>query len=189
MALNATEALLAQGGLAGLTARKVAGAIGYTVGTLYLVFRNQDDLIQQVNARTLDTLYERLAAIDTTANPGAGLCALAREYLHFALDNPHRWNAVFDHTAADQQASPAWYEERVTRLFAVPETALRAIDPARDPRAVTLAARALWAGVHGVIVLSLKDKLALGEQTTEPAVLEELVDSLVINYLKGYQAR
>ena len=43
MALQATEKLLEKSGLAGLTARKVASAIGYTVGTLYLVFRNQDE--------------------------------------------------------------------------------------------------------------------------------------------------
>ena len=52
-----------------------------------------------------------------------------------------------------------------------------------------LAARALWAGVHGVVVLSLKDKLVLGEQTEQPAVLEELVDSLVTNYLVGYRSQ
>ncbi len=188
MALQATEKLLEKSGLAGLTARKVASAIGYTVGTLYLVFRNQDDLIQQANARTLDTLYRRLTALDTRADPHAGLRALAREYLRFALAHTHRWSAIFDHTPANQQLAPAWYNERVDRLFAVPESALQALDPQRKPHAVTLAARALWAGVHGVVVLSLKDKLALGDHNRQPAVIEELVDSLVTNYLVGYQS-
>ena len=62
MALAATEEIIDQQGLAGLTARKVAAGIGYTVGTLYLVFRNLDDLIDltpQNGELALGELMER----------------------------------------------------------------------------------------------------------------------------------
>ena len=52
--LRAAEELVAAHGLAGLSARKVAARIGYTVGSLYMVFRNLDDLIAQMNERTLE---------------------------------------------------------------------------------------------------------------------------------------
>ena len=44
------ERIVAEHGHSGLSARKVASAIGYTVGTLYLVFDNLDDLVLQVRA-------------------------------------------------------------------------------------------------------------------------------------------
>ena len=54
-----------------MSARKVATAIGYTVGTLYLVFENIDDLILNVNARTLDRLHSRMSAVRANAlDPG-----------------------------------------------------------------------------------------------------------------------
>lgn len=57
MALTAAEQIVLENGYESLSARKVASAIGYTVGTLYLVFENLDDLVLQVNARTLDRLH------------------------------------------------------------------------------------------------------------------------------------
>lgn len=60
IALQAAEQLVAEHGLAGLSTRKVVGRIGYTVGSLYMVFRNLDDLIAQMNERTLETLQARL---------------------------------------------------------------------------------------------------------------------------------
>ena len=47
------------------------------------------------------------------------------------------------------------------------------------------AARALWAGVHGIASLSSADKLSV--VTTETA--ERLVDDLVATYLAGLAAR
>ena len=49
-----------------LSARKIASKIGYTVGTLYNFYTNLDELILQINAKTLDDLYECL--IKETAN-------------------------------------------------------------------------------------------------------------------------
>ena len=49
IALQAAEELVVAHGLAGLSARKVVARIGYTVGSLYMVFRSLDDLIVQTN--------------------------------------------------------------------------------------------------------------------------------------------
>ena len=52
MALQAAESIVTEGGYKALSARKVASEIGYTVGTLYLVFENLDELVLYVNGRT-----------------------------------------------------------------------------------------------------------------------------------------
>ena len=62
MALVAAEKMILANGKDGLSARKVAQEIGYTVGTLYLVFKNLDELILHVNGRTLDRLFEKMTA-------------------------------------------------------------------------------------------------------------------------------
>ena len=43
MAISAASKIVEKQGFQSLTARKVASEIGYTVGTLYHVFRNFDD--------------------------------------------------------------------------------------------------------------------------------------------------
>ena len=42
--LDASTALISEGGLASLSAREVARRIGYSPGTLYNVFENLDDV-------------------------------------------------------------------------------------------------------------------------------------------------
>ena len=60
MALEAASRLVQAHGLSGLSARRIAAEIGYTPGTLYLVFRNLDELILHLNGTTLDALFQRL---------------------------------------------------------------------------------------------------------------------------------
>ena len=54
MAVDAAEVLVVREGYGGLTARKVAAQIGYTVGTLYLVFQNLDELVGATPEERLD---------------------------------------------------------------------------------------------------------------------------------------
>lgn len=60
--LDAAEAIVAAEGHAGLSARKVASAAGCAVGTIYLLFENRNDLVRQINGRTMDRLYDHLRA-------------------------------------------------------------------------------------------------------------------------------
>ncbi len=62
MAIAAAELLLIRDGLAGLTMRRVAEVMGYTVGNLYLLFANQDVLLLAVNERTGDAIHSALRA-------------------------------------------------------------------------------------------------------------------------------
>jgi AcrR family transcriptional regulator len=182
MALDAAEQIVAEQGYSGLTARKVAAAIGYTVGSLYLVFRNLDDLALQVNARTMDDLYRRLR--DTTARcqvPKDCIMALAHGYIAYASEHRHRWNMLFEHRLPEGQALPDWYQQKVTRFFELVEQQLVEIIGPNSPQKVMLAARSLWSGVHGICILGLSHKLdSVGISSVQP-----LVDSLIQNYLAG----
>ncbi len=56
MALEAARQIAEKEGLRGLKARGIAREIGYTIGTLYNLFEDLDDLIVHLNGRTLDAL-------------------------------------------------------------------------------------------------------------------------------------
>ena len=186
MALEAAQAIIDEQGYAALSARKLAARIGYTVGTLYLVFRNLDDLMLQVNARTLDTLYERVDAAAEACGTGPDcLLGLGRAYMEFAIGNPNRWGAMFEHNLPPGEAVPDWYLAKVARNFGLVETALRRCAPKRSGPEIATAARALWSGVHGVCILGLTGRLgSYGAHS-----LDELVESLVTNYLAGFCSR
>ena len=183
MALSAAEQIVVEQGYEGLSARKVAGAIGYTVGTLYLVFENIDDLILNINARTLDRLHAQMAALQAGSDDSRDyLERLGEVYIRFADEDPHRWALVFEHRLADGRAVPAWYQEKITRMFAMVEDGLAPLAQQRPREDITEAARALWGGVHGICILALSDTLGVAGVDS----VQKLTRSLISNYLKGF---
>ena len=183
MVLSAAEQIVVEQGYQGLSARKVAAAIGYTVGTLYLVFENLDDLILHINARTLDRLHARMTEIQANAGDATDyLLQLGEVYIAFADDDPHRWAMVFEHRFSGDQVVPAWYQEKIARMFAMVEEGLEPLANDRTGQEITQAARALWGGVHGICILALTDNLGVvGVES-----MQDMTQSLISNYLKGF---
>lgn len=186
MALYAAEYIIESEGAVGLSTRKVAKQIGYTVGTLYLVFENLEDLILQINGRTLDRLYDKLnAATHNCGQPQRCIKAMAHTYIQFAIANRKRWQLVFEHVHPDAGPLPGDYQAKVQRMFDLVEQQLHVLFAARAPRQAANAARALWCGVHGVCSLAISEKL----EVTGVKSVQSLTDMLVENYLRGLTAK
>lgn len=183
MALAAAEGVVAEQGYEGLSARKVAGAIGYTVGTLYLVFNNLDDLILHINARTLDRLHQRMLAEQMNCrDPHSCLQQLGQTYIDFARDNPHLWEMIFKHRLPPGHQVPPWFQGKVVRMFAMVEAKLTPLAQHRSHQEIVQAAGALWGGVHGICMLALTGKIGVAGEVSA----QELIESLMSNYLKGF---
>lgn len=181
IALQAAEQLVAERGLAGLSTRKVVGRIGYTVGSLYMVFRNLDDLIAQMNERTLETLQARLIAAIADQPPAAAIRALARTYITFALADTHRWLAIYEHRMPEDQPLPESFTDKVARMFELVQQQLALLCPHRSPEDIALAARALWSGVHGICILGFDQKLEMAGGRP----IQDVTGSLLDHYLAG----
>lgn len=183
MALAAAEHIVVQQGYEGLSARKVASAIGYTVGTLYLVFENLDELILHLNARTLDRLHARMSASQSQChNARDCLLQLGQVYIRFADDDPHRFAMVFAHRSSEDRGLPAWYQEKIARMFALVEEQLEPLAKQHTRDEITQASRALWGGVHGICILAISDNLGVAGVDS----VQDLTQSLISNYLKGF---
>ena len=182
MALQSAEQLINQQGYKGLSARKVAADIGYTVGTLYLVFKNQDEFILHINSRTLDELYQAMqSTIAEHQDAHDCVLALCRTYYDFAATHANRWLLIFEHALPDIGDLPDWYEQRIRGGFEMLEKVLQPIVAAHNQKEVGKAARVLWGSVHGISMLAVTRKLdVVGVES-----VYELIDSLVENYLAG----
>ena len=184
MALDAAERIVAREGYKGLSARKVAAAIDYTVGTLYLVFENLDDLVLQVNGRTLDALFARLLKQHAQAgDTERDLQSLADAYIAYAEKEAPRWTMLFDSVTAKGDSLPAWYQDKLSLVFGLIENALAPAAPGRSRTEIAQAARVLWAGVHGICILKIRQRMDLagGQSASEMAAM------LIGNFLAGFR--
>ncbi len=177
MALAAAREVAETEGLRGLTARRVAGKIGYSAGTLYNLFENLDDLIVHLNGATLDALYEALADERPDGEPEAALRAMARSYISFTGEHPNLWNILFEHRLPEGQQLPEGHREKVRRLLGLVESALAPLFPPGRESERLHSARVLWCGLNGIC--SLTSAGATPESATAMA------ESLVTNYVAG----
>ena len=180
MAIAAAAKHVETEGYQSLTARKVASSIGYTVGTLYHVFRNFDDLVIHLNAQTID---EMAALIQRNTrrkrNPEKRIRAMADIYVKYATDHPDRWRLVFEHQAPRGLPTPLQMKERRDVMFEMVADNLREISPDRIPQEVDHTATALWSGIHGICILALTGKLYLGGAFSMVKLIDTLIDSVL----------
>ena len=183
MAISAAEEIITTQGYQMLSARKVAGAIGYTVGTLYLVFENLDDLILQVNGRTLDRLHQQiLADQEKCVDPEACLLQLGHSYIRFADCESNAWKTIFEHKLTDDHQAPDWYRDKVARMFALVEERLTQLPVDRNAQQIAEAARAIWGGVHGICILAINQTLGVAGVES----VQNITQLLMSNFLKGF---
>jgi len=183
MAIDAGRKIIEEKGFSGLSARKVAGEIGYTVGTLYNVFENFTDLICHINDKTLDGLKSYLEdSVDPHQNSIDSLKKLGDSYVQFARDNTHLWLALFEFQHPKDFLLPQWYSDKVRSVFEVP---LKIIAPMfhGNLKRAEYEARVIWGGVHGICLLGMSKRLGLGSEE----LLKSKVNSLITNYFKGLQ--
>lgn len=183
MAIDATRSLISQAGYEGVSARKVANSIGYTVGTLYQNFNGIQDLILHANAFTLSSLLLELEeAYNHSASPRWRIEKVALAYLDFAQRHEKLWHAVYKLTLPQDQAIPDWYQSRIDALFSLLENALTQLDGKRSTTDIQKASRILWSSVHGICILHVGNKL-FSDNIASP---QELIESLIQNYLAAW---
>ncbi len=183
MALKAARDIAEEEGLRGLTTRRIAQEIGYTVGTLYNVFENLDDLILHLNGTTLDDLYEVCSKVRLDEESEAAVLALAESYVRFIREHPKRWSILFEHHLPDGRELPEWHHEKVRRLLGLLEQALAPLFAPGQEAERHHSARVLWASLYGIGALESVSKL--GQNVS----VESLSESLFSNFLAGLRTR
>jgi len=182
MVLNAAETIVIEEGFDKLKVRKIALDIGYTVGSIYMVFDNMADLIMNIKGRTLDDIATQLNTIDATDSAEQKIVLLAKTYLLFACNNFNRWRMIFEHQLAENEEVPDWYQQKVNQIFRMVEAEFEQLSSTHTDEQSKQAARALWSGVHGICTLSLTGKLdLLGVDSIEDTVVL-LVESFIAGW-------
>jgi AcrR family transcriptional regulator len=182
MVLNATKTIITNEGYSALTARKIAMNIGYTVGSIYMVFANMADLVMHIKANTMDELFEQLQQVPDCP-PEQHIANLSKAYLQFASRNFNRWSMIY---AQDQDGeTPEWYRQKINLIFSLIDTRFAQLAPDCTTQQHKLAAQALWGGIHGICTVSLTGDLDAADiNNIEDAILL-LVESFIAGWLGG----
>jgi AcrR family transcriptional regulator len=172
--LKAAMQLFAKGGYENVTMRRIAAVIEYSPGTIYLYFSNKNDIMLQLCYQGFERLMSRQDELERIADPLERLTAAGRHYLTFALENPELYELMFATKEILREAGP---DED-----AVPLKAFRKFEQTVEEcmnigvfsgGKVETMAISLWANLHGLASLLIKERLRFVPQDKLSHVIEQ----------------
>lgn len=151
--LTAATALFESHGPDGLSMRQIAGEIGYSATTIYLHFRDKDDLLQAVCTAGFEEFGAQMeSAARRPGSFGDRIRATGAAYVDFAFAHPMHYDVMFirpkEWTLPEGGEDPSFLGMVALMEAGQDAREIRAGDPREQ-------AAAVWSALHGVVSLAL----------------------------------
>lgn len=172
--LDAAWALVREEGLAALTMRDLGARVGLRAQSLYVYFPSKHAIYDAMFREGNVDLLARLRSVDHTGSPSDRLRRAARTYLEFCVEDPVRYQLLFQRTIPRFEPSPEAFAAAIDVLDSG-RVALRDCGITR-PRALDI-----WTG--------LLSGLAAQQTSNEPGgdrwvrLLDEVTD-MFLSYVR-----
>ncbi|WP_428152362.1 TetR/AcrR family transcriptional regulator [Brevundimonas sp.] len=176
--IDAAARILAEEGLAALTVRRVADRVNASTKVVYTLFGGKEGLLEAVYLGAFDRLSAEMVGPAARSDPRERVLASARTYRLFALAHPDLYSVMFGEAAVGFQPSLE-ARRHGWATFKAMRTSLVECRPSMTERDADFAMRAVWAAMHGVVSLELREILG-------PA---EMSDALLITSVSAICAR
>ncbi|MBA2453063.1 MAG: TetR/AcrR family transcriptional regulator [Chloroflexia bacterium] len=171
-------------GYEGASIREVARRAGISHGTIYLHFRDKDDLLYQVSEHEYGRLLGRLRALPRTRDPIQRLGDALREVGKYGLEFPHQYELMMGHRPASFLGSDApRFGPRADEVGSFIGDLVREAQKRSflSPAVGDLDELALIAGMHGVVTMFA---LHLIDRATADSAVDHTI-SLLLSALSG----
>lgn len=158
--LEAAMGMFAEGGYQGVSMRGLAHEIEYSAGTIYRYFENKDDIMLQLCYQGFERLLAIQYGLDKIPDPVERIKTGGRHYVTFALENPELYELMFGTQEIIKQPEGAEETVALTSFKKFVEHVQHCLDAGffTGGDAETLAV-ALWAALHGLSSLLIKEQL------------------------------
>ncbi|CAN5506786.1 TetR/AcrR family transcriptional regulator [soil metagenome] len=177
--LQAARELVESRGARALTMRAVAKAVGYSPGAIYEYFDSKRDILEAMYFQGTQGLEGRTRQVLEAAGPNATaidrVAMAGRAYRSFALDHPDLYLLIFSvphsgGTALPHQGEPSGDASFGSLVSMLREAIERGEVVGGNPERM---AAALWAFVHGFVMLEITRRLP----DESPGLTEKLFES------------
>ena len=155
-AIRYGQEMIQKEGLKNITIRKIAHKLNCSIGTIYNMFKSNDDIILCINAKTLDDIK---LFIESRSNPNLSnieiIKNLADLYIEYAKKNYFCWNAIFEFSFPKIKLGRIGMI-KILDLFNLIEIPISLVTKTSTKKDLQLISRTIWSSIHGICVLALK---------------------------------
>lgn len=178
---SAAMKMFLEDGYAKTSIRKIADAIEYSPGTIYLYYKDKDELLYDVQHDAFNQLLEAFKTKAKHKDPVKKLMQIGQTYVSFGLQNPELYDLMFiirAPTNVDEELHKDNGEPTFDYLVdclkeCIEKDLLRMND-------VQLCALQTWSVAHGLVSLDLRCRLkVMSADIDKSKVLNSAIESYV----------
>lgn len=161
--LLAALRLFSDYGFENVTMRNIADKIEYSAGTIYLYFKDKDEIFFELHKMGFDQFYKKQLEIQSIRDPLKRITEHGLIYIQFAVDHPLYYDLMFISRVPVRTIN---LEEQWTSGNRTYELLKLNITQAKDAgyfkkTDIEVAAFSLWSFVHGIASLYVRDRLKM----------------------------
>ena len=94
--LKESMKLFVEKGINQTTIRNIADAIDYSIGTVYIYFKDKNAILHALHTQCFSELGGQFRVLYNVKDPMERLKALGKVYIQYAMDNPDKYDLMFN---------------------------------------------------------------------------------------------
>ena len=172
-------------GFENITIRNIAEKIEYSPATIYLYFRNKDEILYTLRMEGFEKLYKHQRSSLKLDDPLKRLHKHGEAYIQFALENPHYYDLMFmmrgpvkkmpDINNCDCDIGLKSYELLKTNVEECMEAGHFPVTN------IDVAAFSLWSYVHGIASLIIRGSGVMFPEEKIKYMVEEALNFMLVS--------
>lgn len=159
--LEAAKDVFIEEGYEKASIRAIAERIEYSPATIYLYYKDKNELFHEVHELGFEKLTEEFRLSDSIENPFERLRALGHTYMKFGITNPEIYDLMFIQKApmeAIKETDEGW-DCGLTCLTYLKTTLEECIAKQYiQPTEINLLSISIWSYMHGLTSLHIRDR-------------------------------
>ncbi len=181
--LDVSKQLLLKHGFSKISMRKIAKKADVTATSIYLHFKNKDDLLLVLIEESIANLNSVLRnALNEADSPIEQLESLADAYVGYAMENPQEYEIIY---MVRPEEMPKYPKEKFQQVREIYELLAGIIQRGKernlfDVEDPLVSAYTLWAQIHGVV------SVILGKRLDTRVPIERFLDLATDHIIQGF---
>lgn len=178
--INAAMEMFVKEGFDKTSIRNIADKIEYSPATIYLYYKDKDELLYEVQGQAFMELYTTFSRDVTATDPLERLKQLLRSYITFGFEHPDLYDLMFILRSPMNAVENDWpnCDEAYGYLA---DTLDKCIDQLRYENA-KVAALSIWALGHGMISLFIRERVKVMNLPDDE--IRNVIDAAVEEHLR-----
>lgn len=182
--LESAMQLFIEVGYKNMTIRKLAEKIEYSPATIYLYFKDKDEILVTLQKMAFEKFHKFQSTIQNIEDPLERLIAHGKAYVEFALNNREYYELMFLMDSPMKQECLDDYKAELDSYQQLKDNLKSCMDAGlMKPIELEIAAFSMWSYVHGIASIVIKRGFLIPKEVQQ-YLIDGALNFLADNYVK-----